>query len=433
MNNRRRDKFIYIYENFIKTYRDRYYKNIFNENSKYYFDLRVPFVFILFIVSVFFFYVTKFDLFVIFLLFLFDTFMIITLNGFLNIYSLKQNKSFEKIIKRYGYSSILEYEKDLKLYISGNKGFYNELLNSLMNKYDISDDTLKVTDVDGDVFYIWLSNDSDTLYMLNTNLYNRPKVKKYNVSDIRYFRKDSKNDRVVFYYLTEILLFETKSLKVFKYLLEDKYYNNISVYDPEVFVSDYENYMGIRKKVSKKLYSKRINKSFKYLRFSIMFIIFFILLIITRNYVSIKYLIDVLICLVFLLYLFFFYKVDVLEEKNDDEYLNDIIDNESKIYFEEFKFALGIKNKYDLVFNLNNDPYLVWYSNGYFHLFLNKPTYNVIYMVINKKNVLYYKLDGKVCLLKTNVKTFVFRKDAKQVFDKILIKKDYETVKKLTN
>ena len=76
---------------------------------------------------------------------------------------------------------------------------------------------------------------------------------------------------------------------------------------------------------------------------------------------------------------------------------------------------------------------MTWIANGYFHVFLNIIYFNVVYMSVKISDVIYYKIEGKECLVKLKDRTLHFTKDAVNVFSKILPNKDYEWLKGFQN
>ncbi len=128
------------------------------------------------------------------------------------------------------------------------------------------------------------------------------------------------------------------------------------------------------------------------------------------------------------------FSVEVLKLKTDREfmqYFNN--DPECQERFQELKFSLGINENYDKVYTTEGGVYLTWVTNGYFPVFLNMIYFNVVYMAINTSDVLYYKVEGKECLVKLKNQTLVFTKEAALVFAKILPNKDYEWLKGYQN
>lgn len=329
-------------------------------------------------------------------------------------------------VKKRGYNSIDEYEEDLKLFLTGPGAYYSTILDDLKLQYKVNESVDKVIDIYDEEYYVWV--DDGALFVLSNSTEYRPKVRVYELTNVRYYRVDINNNYLVLKTNSDEYQLTMDSLSTIKKLLPKKDFKSVKNYHPEDYINDYEIFMhSFKKDIEDK------NENFReYLINSLIlvvsFLVVFILLGILNSVLSsfslfIKLLSIVILALLFnkikklIRYRALIYDVsDVIYEINTD---SDVAN-----HFNELKIALDIKSDYDTIISTGGYPYVIWVSKGYLHLFLDVPYYNVVYIVLGLKNDIKYKIKNGEAVLKLKDKTFKFEKNAITVFDKLLSKKD---------
>ncbi len=432
-------RFIEKYEKEIKEYRDKYYKNIVTLNSNYSpsspslaFFLIPTFIAIIIVIKY------NFSI----LSYIIALITIVILNFLFKLLSriLKfenQNKYLEEIRKQ-GYLNIDSYEKKLKKYVTGPGGYYETLLNKYIEEYNINENTRKIFGINGEEYYIWANQNQDKINLLNCKCKNKPEIKSIKFYNIRYFRVDNQKKMIILKTDVEEIYLTLNSLEVLNVLMKQKKYENINSFTPENYINDFEIYMhNLKKELNKnpKLTGEKLGENLTKI---------ITITIIIGALIGIKYLLPAyktqidLISLIFIFFinssikeLFEFKNTKLKTDKDYIEYLNKNPECIEK--FEELKYSLGISNSYDRVYTNEGACYLTWVANGYFHVFLNIIYFHVVYMAINTSDVLYYRKTNKECLIKLKDKELSFKKDAAEVFAKILPNKDYDWLKGYQN
>jgi hypothetical protein len=220
------------------------------------------------------------------------------------------------------------------------------------------------------------------------------------------------------------------ALPVFKELFKEKEYKNLKSFNPEEYINDYKLFMHkYKRNLKDKIYLDN-SISFTALMMAIIFIVGLVCTIVFEHFISDykNLLIIVRILLIFFTSLNINTFIHYLSgtRNNEQDYIK-LINKDPKVIerFNELKMALNIRNDYDVIYNLEGAPYLTWYCNGYFHLFLNMAYFDVVYMVINPKTIQHFKVEGNECLIKMDNTTLVFRRNAYKVLGKIIPNKDY--------
>ena len=303
-----------------------------------------------------------------------------------------------------------------------------------MQKYNISESTRKIQLLNGDLYFIWTSPNQDKIYMFNSRSNSKPEIIEIRTSGIRYFRCDYTNNFIVLKTDIKDFYLKMESLDILNELIKEKKFENITGYDPEIYINDFELSMHkVKNEINSNNEESTQNKSYA-LSLSIVLLIaciFIIFIKLTLNkYILLLNLIEIIIFLILNSNIRTIISVSKTNNKDDSVYIDKINKMpECKNNFEELKIALGIKNTYDKVYTDEGACYLTWIANGYFHVFLNIIYFNVVYISVKVSDVIYYKLEKNECLIKLKDKTLHFTKDAINVFSKILPNKDYEWLK----
>lgn len=431
-------KFINDYENDIKEVRDQYYKNIII-NSSYYTSMWGSYLYLLaFLVGVFILLVGEFKIMSYIIALIAMVVLNIIIEVSLKALKLDRENEYLKAIRKKGFLSIDDYEKKLKKYIMGPGGYYEYLLGELVKTYNITESVRKIYGINGEEYFIWTNSHQDKINLLNSKLNVRPEVKTIKVSNIRYYRVDVLSKMVILKTDTEELYFNLQAADIFNEMIKMKKLENLITFTPEDYINDFELFMhGLRSKIDAKMAKENGEIAANWSK-----LILYILLI--GALVGAKMFLDSYAFLInfFILFCVFLLNASIKEvvkfkrtkKGTDDDYIHYFNNNQECLNkFSELKYALGISDSFDRVYTLENACYLTWVANGYFHVFLNIVYFNVVYMAISTSDVIYYKVEGNECLLKLKNRTLSFKKDAREVFAKILPNKDYEWLKGYQN
>lgn len=436
MNNRKikHKFFIEKYENDIKDLRTKYYKNLVTSQKKDLISpslslLMIPFLIAIIIILKNYFSIKSYIIAIIAIII--SNILISILSSLLK---LEETKNYKSEIRKLGYFSIEDYEQKLKKYITGDNGYYSILLNDLIQEYNINETTKKIFSVDGEGYYIWTNQNQDTINLLNCQRKSKPEIKSIKISSIRYFRIDNMKNCIILKSDTDELYLKLDSLPILNEIIKEKRLENIKNFTPENYINDFEIYMHT---VKHKL-EKKNQRNSKFISQNINHLIICLLGLCTligfstflKDYIKI-------INVTNIIFIFFINKsiknifsLTANKNKKEKDDIKEINNNPECIEkFEELKYSLGISNSFDKVYTNEGACYLTWVANGYFHVFLNVIYFNVVYMAIKTSDVNYYKTTGKECLIKLKDKTLTFKKEANQVFAKILPNKDYDWLK----
>ena len=347
-----------------------------------------------------------------------------------SIFKLTNLSNYENAIRRLGYFNIESYERKLKFYVTGKHGYYTKLLNELMTKYELTPESKKIMDINGVAYFIFTDAKMDKIMLLPTNTNTKPKLIIIKYGTIRYYRVDDFKQMVILKTNNDEYFFKMNALPVFKELFKEKEYKNLKSFNPEEYINDYKLFMHkYKRNLKDKIYLDN-SISFTALMMAIIFIVGLVCTIVFEHFVSDykNLLILVRILLIFFTSLNINTFIHYLSgtRNNEQDYIK-LINKDPKVIerFNELKMALNIRNDYDVIYNLEGAPYLTWYCNGYFHLFLNMAYFDVVYMVINPKTIKHFKVEGNECLIKMDNTTLVFRRNAYKVLGKIIPNKDY--------
>ncbi len=438
-NIRVNNKFVSTYETKIKDYRKEYYRNIINlsshhDNKPYYIIVNiVPLILALIIVLIGNFNIQSqvfaliaFIIINIILKIIFKTTTLGTTNKYLNE------------IMKYGYYSIEDYEAKLRKYVTGPNGYYSYLLEEIKTKYNINDNTRKISGTHGELYYIWTNSKQDTLFLLNCKSNDKPEIISIRFVNIRYYRVDYQNKEIVLKTDLEEYYFTLDSLETINEYIKEKRLENLTTYKPEDHINDFELYMH---KIKAEIIDKEETAKGEFNNYLLLIIVYFIALCIvigTKMFIKeyqgllnlVNFIIYAMLCLNIKKLIF----TSINSHLSEDDYIRILnTDEKCRNRFTELKYALGIKENYDRIYSNEGACYLTWVANGYFHIFLNLIYFNVVYMAVKTSDVLYYVKKGSECEIKLKDKTLTFNKDAHEVFCKILPNKDYNWIKGFKN
>lgn len=435
MSSKKEVKFINTYENKIKQIRAEYYKDIaVNKINDKAYELEmllksIPILLILIIT-----FITKYSIIGYLITIIISTIINCYIEKYFRRSNLKEQNKYLKEIKKLKYSSIEDYEKDIKRIITGEEGYYQKILNELKEEYKINENTPILTDINGNKYYAWTTIKKTKFFLLSLNTNTRPTVQVYNLNNIRYYRYDKDLKCTVLNTDIDLYYFTKESYTYFEGIIETKRFENLKTYNPEEYITDFELFMHKQREIlfENSNYDKEKIKNDN-LKIGICMAIL-ILSIFLRNYLTNYYICFILVSIITLI------KYDSLikdiwsydkAKRKEKDYLKIInSDRECVNRFYELKTALGIKNKYhNKVYTSEGACYLTWVANGYFHIFLNVIYFNVVYMVVKTSDVLYYQSLKNETIIKLKDKTLTFRKDAVSTFSKILPNKDYNWLK----
>lgn len=432
-------KFVANYENKIKEYRKEYYKNIINstsphDNKPYYIILNVvPFLLAIIIILI-----GRFNIYSEVVSLVLFIIVNIIIKIIFKTTSLDTTNKYLREIMKCGYYSIDDYEEKLKEYVTGPNGYYNQLLQDIMTKYNISENTRQIPGLHGEIYYIWTNGNQDTLLLLNCKCNDKPEIISIRFVNIRYFRVDNFKKEIVLKTDLDEYYFKIDALDTLNEYIKEKRFENINAYQPEDHINDFELYMH---KIKADIINKAQKEKDEASSYLVQIIIYFIgnvLVIGTKLFIKEHIALLNFVNLVLFIMLcvnikkLIFSKTGVV--LSEDDYIRILNTDEKCVQrFNELKYALGIKDDYDRVYSNEGACYLTWVANGYFHLFLNLIYFNVVYMAIKTSDVLYYVKKGSECEIKLKDKVLTFNKDAEAVFSKILPNKDYNWIKGFKN
>ncbi len=432
-----KSRFIKNYEKYVYEARKEYYENITIYNRGYSLKNIIMFLpYIVAIIGVFFLYINggSFRGFIISIVVVF----VLNVAAFLleKLFDVSDLSKYEMAIRRLGYFSIDSYERRLKLYVTGKFGYYTKLLNDFKVKYQLDDHSKTIMDINGNSFYIFTDAKMDKIILLSNNTNIKPKLNIINYGSIRYYRVDQFKQMVILKTNNDEYYFKMNALPVFSELLKEKNFANLNTFNPEDYISDFQLYMH---RVKRKLDDQRNVGKKASMTSLVQIITIFVLVILSYpleaqldSYSGIILLlrfVGIFFISIFMNILVHYFKGIF---SNEGDYIKIINSDPKNIErFMELKNALGIQNDYDIIYSMAGAPYLTWYRNGYFHLFLDMIYFDVVYMVINPKTIEYFKTEKDQCIIKTEKMTLVFKRNAKKVLGKILPNKDYEWLHKI--
>jgi len=343
---------------------------------------------------------------------------------------------YEEEIHKLGYINIENYEEKLKKYLTGPKGLYTIELKELQEKYNLNENTQTIEGTRGEKYYIWLSNNQEKINLLKNVTTEKPQIKTFSISHIRYFREDYQNKQIILKTETADIYFKDTAKIVLKKLIKEKEYVNQTKFEPAENIHDFEIFIH---KYKEKIDSRRNNQieernvQIFYLLISITILaIAYVYLTNLKKYQDVVRIVSLIALLLENKSIRSLNQIKIPKYKSEIDYIDELnVDEQCRSKFQELKYALNIKDSYDTIYNLEGMPFLTWYANGYFHLFLNKVYFNIIYMVINPHDILYFQERGNECELKTTDHVYVFQSRAQEVFRKILPSKDLKWLKEI--
>lgn len=430
-------KFIEVYENKIRKLRKHYLND---GNPMYTSTITIAFLIKLvpMIISIFILLLFNFNpisLIVSFVLLIVLSIVIGIIN---KTFKLEENEYLYELRKLLIFNT-KNYEERLNKLIFNKGGYYEKELSEIINSYHIEEkNSYFIDDLRGNSYLLYDNQDKDEIYIVDKTLKNPPKVMKIAKSNIRYYRLDSINSRLILKTDLDELYYAKESKVVFDKIIKNKSNAEKKEYNPKEFIDDYERFMSKikRKDVSKKeIYTKSKSDYLNKIKtLCLLEVIFIVLSFIYKDSslpINIIYLV-ILLGIAYLLNAFISLKNIYLKtDKEYIEYINKDKDCQDK--FLELKLALHIPKEVHKVYSDEGAEFLCWDNAGYFHLFLNLIYFESIYLVIKIKDVDYYRIKDNYCILKINDKSFIFNKDAKYVFDKLLPNKDYDWLKGIIN
>ena len=433
-----KQNFIETYENKIKPLRENYYKNqvqaglgdnIFNKSM-------IIINYIPLILSISLCLVGSFSIKskIIAVIFLFtSSYILAFIKKKYNVYESK----YEIEIRKLGFLSINQYEKNIAKFITGEKGYYAEVLQNLIDKNKITEDgTYHLKDLKGKTYLIYNNKEKDEIYIINNNLKELPRITKIKNSNIRYYRLDKINKRIILKTDLDEWYYEEENEKIFNTIIPEKRIENQKEFKIESYIADFEKIM---KSIKDKDYIKQTEnskiKETNYKNISLLMTLMIIIIILSYIYIDYLTILNVFYIIVIIsinVYLQKYLQVKNITIKNDNEYIKYLNNNkECQDYFSELKLALNIPKEIDKIYSDEGAEFLVWDNAGYFHLFLNLIYFNVIYISVKIEDVEYYKEEEDYCELRIKEKSYFFNKEAKKTFDKLLPNKDYNWIKGL--
>ena len=431
-------RFINIYEKEIKQYRDKYYKNIIqysNTNTTY---PIVSFYLLPIIVSILILILLNFSI----IGYLVSFLSIIVINYILkiitNTFKMEAINEYKERLKKHGYFSIEDYENQIKKIITGPGGYYETLQQELIEKYNINQNTRRITTTSGEEYYLWTNSTRDKIQLLNTRTTQKPEIKTIALADVRYFRIDHNKKSIIINTSKEDYFFKEDNLNIINEIMKEKRLENIKSFTPSIYIDDFEIYMHSLKTEEEKINQEKIKEISATTNIIIACVICLIIFVAITNiiekYQVILHAANILSLTIISSKLRKVLSIKVNKNKGDIEYINELNTNQECIErFEELKYVLGISNSYDRIYSKEGAEYLTWIANGYFHVFLNVIYFNVVYMSIKVSDVAYYKVENKICEIKLKDKKLEFTSDAENAFKKILPNKDYYWLKGYQN
>ena len=365
---------------------------------------------------------------------------IIVISYLLSIIKQKNNiieTNYASEIRKLGFLSISQYEKNIEKYITGENGYYAEVLNNLINKNNfVKEDTYEVKDLKGNTYLIYDNKNNSELMMINNSLKELPKLTRIKDVNIRYYRKDPINNRIIFKTDLAEWYYNINSEPVFRTIIPEKKIEEVSEFNVAEYVSDFERFIQ-KYKEKDSIETEKNLKERKDLRNKLASIITLLIISIVFSFIYKEYkgvldLIYILLILITNSYLIKISKIRGNIVKNENEYIKYINHNKDcQDRFAELKLALNIPKETEKIYSDEGAEFLVWNNARYFHLFLNLIYFKIIYISVKINDVDYYKIEGEYCELKIKGQKYIFKKEAKNTFDKLLPNKDYDWIKGL--
>lgn len=434
MNNK--EKFINTYENIIKPLREDYYKNkvkqglVDNVFNKSLFIINLaPIIMAIFLCT--FGQFTLKSTIITLLFLLISNIFISTIKKQYNIYE----SNYELEIRKMGFLSINQYEKNIKKFITGENGYYKEVLQNLISTNNFTKENIyNLKDLKGRTYIIRNNEQNNELYIINNNLKDLPTLTKLKYDNIRYYRLDKNNNRIILKTDMDEWYYEKDNEIVFKNLIPNKSIASENVTKKEEYINDFKRYMSriknkdiIKNNENDKIKANNKSKAILLIILEIILILLLNLYIDYKSWLSIFY---VIILIGINHYLQKYLQIKNNTMKNDKDYilyLNNNKDCQDK--FAELKLALNIPNEVQKIYSDEGAEFLAWNNEGYFHLFLNLIYFDVIYLSVKIADVDYYKIEDNYCILKIKGKKYSFTKEAKDKFSRLLPNKEYNWVK----
>lgn len=434
MNNK--EKFINTYENIIKPLREDYYKNkvkqglVDNVFNKSLFIINLaPIIMAIFLCT--FGQFTLKSTIITLLFLLISNIFISTIKKQYNIYE----SNYELEIRKMGFLSINQYEKNIKKFITGENGYYKEVLQNLISTNNFTKENIyNLKDLKGRTYIIRNNEQNNELYIINNNLKDLPTLTKLKYDNIRYYRLDKNNNRIILKTDMDEWYYEKDNEIVFKNLIPNKSIASENVTKKEEYINDFKRYMSriknkdiIKNNENDKIKANNKSKAILLIILEIILILLLNLYIDYKSWLSIFY---VIILIGINHYLQKYLQIKNNTMKNDKDYilyLNNNKDCQDK--FAELKLALNIPNEVQKIYSDEGAEFLAWNNEGYFHLFLNLIYFDVIYLSVKIADVDYYKIEDNYCILKIKGKKYSFTKEAEDKFSKLLPNKEYNWVK----
>ena len=432
-----KNHFIRNYEKYVYQARKEYYENITIYNKGYSFkNIIVFFPYVVAIIVCFVLFSNGFSLEGIITAFIFAFVLNLLIKLVEHCMKLDDLSNYENAIRRLGYFNIDSYERRLRLFVTGKFGIYTKTLEDYKRQYSLDQNSKTIMDINGNLFYIFMDSKMDKIILLPATTNLKPKLDIIKYGSIRYYRVDTIKQMVILKTSNNEYYFKMNALPIFKSVIADKDFNNLHSFHPEDYISDFELFMH---RVKTELTDKsNLNKEISFHSVIQMIVYGFLIAvayIVLLKYSSYAFLLHVgMIICTFLFSLalntFFHYISSGIYSESD---IIKFVNRDKKVLerFQELKISLNIFDRYDTIYNLEGTPYLTWYTNGYFHLFLNMAYFHVVYMAINPKTIDYYRVEGNECIVKMGEQKLVFRRNAYKVLRRVLPNKDYEWLHKI--
>ena len=351
-------------------------------------------------------------------------------------YNILESK-YESTIRKMGFLSINQYEKNIAKYITGKNGYYAETLQKIITDNKITEDKMfEVKDLKDRTYLLYDNKEKDELFIINNNLKDIPRLVKIKYSNIRYYRHDKLNNRIILKTDLDEWYYKEDSKTIFAKIMPDKKIETINSFKPDEYINDFEKYMKEIKEedIIKKEENIKIKNTIKskLLPLLLLLIIFMILSTIYKEYHKVLNIIHIVLLVATNHHLLQYLQVKNIFIKDDNEYIKYLNNNKDcQDKFAELKLALNIPREIEKIYSDEGAEFLVWDNGGYFHLFLNLIYFDVIYISVKITDVDYYKEDNNLCELKIKGKNYYFTLDSIKVFSKLLPNKDYNWIKGL--
>ena len=261
MNNR--ERFISTYEEKIKPLRETYYKNkvtaglgdnVFNKSM-------IIINFVPLILTILLCLVGSFTLKskIVALIFLLISSYLLTVIK--KRYNIAESK-YELEIRKMGYLSISQYENNISKYITGPNGYYKEVLQIIIDKYKITEEnTYHLKDLKDRTYILHDNKEKDEIYIINDNLKEIPRITRIKEGNIRYYRHDKDNKRIIFKTDLDEWYYAEDNKKVFDAVIPDKKIETKQEFNPNEYIADFERFM--KKIKDKDLAKQDINSKTK--------------------------------------------------------------------------------------------------------------------------------------------------------------------------